>query len=400
MTTVPVVLSAFRRGEWRTSLDRAPLPGPPGRELALVPEIVADADRRWWDSTLPSLPHLTGRRELLLTALELFAHGTVTVGGIGEQSAADFRTALWESAGLPGPLVDRWCAMLRDRVATKDEAPEPDGRLALVALPGNTFTCLESVCDQAERSAGVWLRPSRREPLSAARLVAALLAAGWPPARLGLYPSEQHALPGLLRLTDRQVVYGGAGLAATVGTPGGAPSLTLHGPGRGCALVPPEMPVDEAVAWLLPLVAADSGRFCSNVRTVVCEKPGAAEQLALALAAALDALPPDGPWPLTAFRDPAAADHATRTIRDRLHPDDRVLTRRPPIQVGAAGDVYVLPHLTLLAGHFTGDDPSHPLIGHEVPFPSAAVLSASPEAARAVTAASLFVYRPAKRGPA
>ncbi|MFH8607252.1 hypothetical protein ACH4D5_07170 [Streptomyces sp. NPDC018029] len=390
------VLSAFRRGAWRTSLDRAPLPGPGGRELALVPEIVADADRRWWDSTLPGLPSLTGRRQLLLEALELFDHGAVSVGGLGEQSAEGFRAALWESSGLPGPLVDRWCAMLRDGLLKRGDPPGPDGRLALVALPGNTFTCLESVCDQAERSAGVWLRPSRREPFSAARFVAALLAAGWPPARIGLYPSEQRALSGLLRLTDRHVVYGGAGLAATLRA---SPALNLHGPGRGCALVPPGMPTDEAVAWLLPLVAADSGRFCSNVRTVVCEEPDAAEQLAAALAAALDALPPDGAWPLAAFREPGTAEHAARTVRDRLRPGDRVLTRRPPVLTSAANDVYVLPHLTLLAGHFTHSAPSHPLIGHEVPFPSAAVLSASPEAARAITAASLFVYRPVKRGP-
>ncbi|MEV7194652.1 hypothetical protein AB0N81_23005 [Streptomyces sp. NPDC093510] len=390
------VLSAFRRGEWRTSLDRAPLPGPACGELALVPEIVADADRRWWDSTLPGLPLLTGRRELLLTALELFDRETLTVGGVGEQSAEDFRAALWESAGLPGPLVDRWCAMLRDNLLKRSEAPEPDGRLALVALPGNTFTCLDSVCEQAERSAGVWLRPSRREPLSAARLVAALLAAGWPHARIGLYPGQQRTLHGLLRLTDRHVVYGGAGLAASVRA---SPALTLHGPGRGCALVPSGMPADEAVAWLLPLVAADSGRFCSNVRTVVCEEPDAAERLAHALAAALDALTPDGAWPLTAFREPGSAENATRAVRDRLRPGDRVLTRRPPVLISETNDVHALPHLTLLAGHFTDSARTHPLIGHEVPFPSAAVLSASPEAARAITDESLFVYRPAKRGP-
>ncbi|MET8686886.1 hypothetical protein ABZV77_21985 [Streptomyces sp. NPDC004732] len=394
MTGATTVVSAFRRGEWRTSLDRVPLSGPAGRELAMVPEIVADADRRHWDAALPGLPLLTGRREVLLTALELFDSGTLTVGGIGEQSAEAFRVALWESAGLPGPLVDRWCAMLRDGVLKKDDAPEPDGALALVALPGNTFTCLDAVCDQAERSAGVWLRPSRREPLSAARLVAALLAAGWPRARLGFYPGEQRALQGLLRLTDRHVVYGGAGLASAVRS---SPALTLHGPGRGCALVPAGMPTDDALAWLLPLIAADSGRFCSNVRTVVCEEPDAAESLALSLAAALDALSPFGAWPLTAFREPDAAEAATRGIRDRLHPGDRILTRRPPVLRSATNDVHALPHIALLDGHLTVfKPPHHPLIGHEVPFPFAAVLSASPQAARAIAADSLFVYRPAK----
>ncbi|MFD9908825.1 hypothetical protein [Streptomyces sp. NPDC059063] len=394
-------VSAFRRGTWQGSLDTAPLPGGGGRRLALVPEIVAHADRRWWDGVRADLPPLTERRALVLAALELFARGTVTVGGVGPQSAAEFRTALWESAGLPPPLVDRWCALLHEGAAGRIVSV-PDDALALVSLPGNTFTCLDSVLDQAERSAAVWVRPSRREPLSAARLVAALLAVGWPPARLGLYPTEQRVLHGLVKLTDRHVVYGGAGLAASVRA---APTLTLHGPGRACALLPPGLPVDDAVAWLLPLVAADSGRFCSNVRTVVCQgRPDAgadAEPVAKALAAALDALHP-GPapdpaapdWPLTAFREPGAAERAAASVHTRLRPDDRLLTREPTVVRSARGDVFVRPQLALLDGTFTAADVRHPLVGHEVPFPFAAVLAATPDAARALADGALFVHRP------
>ncbi|MFD5700897.1 hypothetical protein [Streptomyces lasiicapitis] len=398
------VVSAFRAGGWQPSLDTAPLPGPSGTRLALVPHIVAHADRRRWDTVRAGLPPLAGRRQLVLDAVELFRHGTVTVGGLGPQSADAFRAALWESAGLPGPLVERWGAMLYEGAARR-EVRAPDDALALVALPGNTFTCLDSALEQAERSAGVWVRPSRREPLSAARLVAALLTAGWPPDRLGLYPTEQRALHGLLTLTDRHVVYGGAGLAASVRA---SAALTLHGPGRGCALVPPASgadPVDGTVAWLLPLIAADSGRFCSNVRTVVCVDHDP-EPLAKALAAALDALhpgpapdPADARWPLTAFRKPAEADRAAASVRDRLRPGDRLLTREPTVveaprdPESAAGDVFVRPQLALLTGHFSLSA-SHPLIGHEVPFPFAAVLGATAEAARALADEALFVYRP------
>ncbi|WP_030560826.1 hypothetical protein [Streptomyces aureocirculatus] len=422
---------AFRRGEWQPSLDTAPLPGPAGTRLALVPHIVAHSDRRWWDTVHHGLPPLTDRRERVLAALELFRHGTVTVGGLGPQSAAGFRTALWESAGLPGPLVDRWGALLHDGAARRGAAV-PDEALALVSLPGNTFTCLDSVLDEAERSACVWVRPSRREPFSAARLVAALLAVGWPPQRLALYPTEQRVLHGLIGLTDRHVVYGGAGLAASVRD---SAALTLHGPGRGCALVPPPDParadgggsgplaIADTVAWLLPLVAADSGRFCSNVRTVVCVDHDP-EPLAKALATALDALHP-GPapdpaephWPLTAFRDPAEAERAVASVLDRLRPGDRVLTREPALVRGARGDLFARPLLALLHGRGDGglgdgglgvgsigdeglgddglgDKARHPLAGHEVPFPFAAVLGAGADAARALADDSLFVYRP------
>ncbi|QCX80142.1 hypothetical protein C9F11_32785 [Streptomyces sp. YIM 121038] len=392
----PPVVSAFRRGAWQESLDTAALPGSPARRLALVPEIVAHADRRWWRSARTALPPLTDRRARIRAALDLFAHGTVTVGGLGPQSAAAFRGALWESAGLPGPLVGRWCAMLADGVAHR-EVPDSDDALALVALPGNTFTCLDSVLDQAERSAAVWVRPSRREPLSAARLVAALLAADWPAERIGLYPTVQRDLHGLVKLTDRHVVYGGAGLAASMRD---APTLTLHGPGRGCALVPPGLPVDDAVAWLLPLVAADSGRFCRNVRTVVC-LDAEPEPVAKALAAALDGLHPGAApdpaapdWPLTAFRDPGEAERATARVRALLRAGDRLLTREPPVVESASGDVFVRPHLVLLDGHCTASDVAHPLVGHEVPFPFAVVLGATAEAGRAIADGSLFVHRP------
>ncbi|MFJ2768659.1 hypothetical protein [Streptomyces sp. NPDC087300] len=407
------IVEAFRRGAWRTSLDTAPLPGRGESRfgLALVPEIVAASDRRWWDATGRHTPFAAttlapgSRRELLLFALDLFEHGTVTVGGLGTQSAGAFHQALEEVGGVPRPLATRWTGMLRESLRSR-EVPRPDGALALVALPGNTFTCLESVLAQAERSTGVWVRPSRREPLAAARLIGAMLAAGWPPELIGFYPGEQRVLHGLIRLTDRQIVYGGAGLARSVRA---LDSLTLHGPGRGCALVPADLPVAEAVEWLLPLIAADSGRFCSNVRTVVCvDAPDGARQdpepLATALAAALDAIHHPhtdvrDAWPFVAFREPGAVEMIQGVVRDRLRPGDRILTRRPPALVGGTYDVYARPQLALLDGHFTHPD-AHPLIGHEVPFPFAAVLGAAPDAVKAITADSLFVYHPAKRGPA
>ncbi|MEU4799917.1 hypothetical protein [Streptomyces sp. NPDC023327] len=388
------VVGAFRRGGWHTSPDTAALPGTrTAYRLALVPEIVADADHKWWQAVRTDLPPLTDRRELLLAALELFTQGRVEIGGLGEQDADGFRAALWETAGLPGPLVDRWCALLRESLLKVDAGAPADDRLALVALPGNTFTCLDSVLGEAERSGAVWVRPSRREPLSAARLVAALLAVGWPAARLGLYPCAQRSLHGLLRRADRQVVYGGTGLAAALRT---APTLTLHGPGRGCALVPSGMPAGEAVAWLLPLVAGDSGRFCSNVRTIVCADREQSASLASSLADALDAIAPgrhDTDWPLTVFRDPETAHQALRSVRERMRPDDRMLTRRGPIAL-VDGAPCVLPRLVLIQ-----DPEGHPLVGHEVPFPFAAVLHARPDAVRSFTAGSLFVHRPVPSAP-
>ncbi|MFJ9034303.1 hypothetical protein ACIRQP_38805 [Streptomyces sp. NPDC102274] len=397
-------IHAFRRGTWQSSLDEAQLPGDPGVRLALVPEVVAAADRRWWDAAFPCLPPAPAdRRALLLRALDLFEQGDLTVGGLGSQSGDDFRSALWRTAGLPAPLVDRWSGMLRSGLMARHQL-SLDGELTLISLPGNTFTCLAAVLEQVQSSDAVWVRPSRREPLSAARLVAALLAAGWPAERIGFYPSEQRALGGLIRLTDRHVIFGGVGLAASVRS---SAALTLHGPGRGCALVPAGVAAREAADWLLPLIAADSGRFCSNVRTVVCSGP--AEPLATYLAATLDAIDPqlpDNAWPLVAFRQPGSAQRAARSVTDRMRPGDRILTRRPPVLETLGGDTYVLPQLVLMedsAALFDGEDQQHEsqsLIGHEVPFPYATVVSATGRDAAAIAAEALFVYRPPSDGEA
>ncbi|MFI9721894.1 hypothetical protein ACIHFE_19910 [Streptomyces sp. NPDC052396] len=394
MTGEDPLIPAFRRGAWQPSLDTAPLPGDTGLRLALVPEVVAAADRRWWQAQVAALPggfDAGARRKLLAAALELFAGGTVTVPGPGPQSARDFRRELWRTAGLPAPLVDRWCGLLRDRVAR--QAPvAADDALVLVSLPGNTFCCLEAVAEQAAAAGAVWARPSRREPLSAARLVAALLQVGWPPERLGFYPSGQQALPGLIRLTQRQVVYGGAGLAEAMGD---APGLTVRGPGRGCALLPTGFGIAEAVGRLLPLVVADSGRFCSNVRTIVCpDGPERARELAQALGAALDSVrtsPADPRWPLTASRVPGEACRLAEGLLGRLRPGDRLVTRRPVVCRSDGGE-FLAPALVLLAGPVGMTDP-HPLVGYEVPFPFAAVVSATAGEAGAIAAGSLFVHR-------
>ncbi|MFD8815474.1 hypothetical protein ACFV23_29260, partial [Streptomyces sp. NPDC059627] len=386
------LVCAFRRGGWCDSLDTADLGGPGRPRLALVPPVVADADHRWWLGHRPApAPTPAERRDMVLEALDLFRSGTVTVGGLGRQSAAGFRAVLWEHAGLPEALSERWGHMLHERTQARRPAPADDA-LAFVALPGNTFTCLDAVVEQAERSAAVWIRPSRREPWSAARMVAALLEAGWPPDRIGLYPGERRLLATLARRTDRQVVYGGQDLAGSLRD---RPALTVHGAGRGCALVPAHLPVDTAADWLLPLIAADAGRFCSNVRSVVCA--GEAGPLADELAARLSEIRP-GPgerrFPLAAFREPGGAERAAESVTARMRPGDRTLTRRPATVPAPGGGAYALPRLVLLSAPGTHGRP-HPLIGHEVPFPYAAVLSAAdPVTTAAVTARSLFVHRP------
>ncbi|MEU8381809.1 hypothetical protein [Streptosporangium sp. NPDC048865] len=405
-------LPLLRAGRWYRSLDTVPVPG--GPPLCLAPEIMVrdDGARMRARRAATAVPSRARRLELLREAVALFRHGRVPVESLGVQDARGFEEAMRATAGLPPALVRRWSAMLGERLEelAEERAGAPDtGGLTLVSLPANTFTCLEGVLEAALSGAAVWIRPSRREPLSSARLVGALLGAGWPSGTLGYYPSAPRALPALIRATDRQIVYGGDGLAA--GPAADAPSLDLRGPGRACVIVDGREPVDaEDIA---ARIARDAGRFCTCACTVVflrdagpsrdtepsqgvgpsreagtSREAGARwEADARRIAAVLDGIsldPPDPRWPQASWAGADAARMAA-FVSSRVSPGGRVLTRRP-ILAGAGGRAFLAPTLVQV------DDAGHPLVGCELPFPLAVVVSTDEAGARAVAAGSRFVH--------
>jgi Aldehyde dehydrogenase family len=393
----------LRRGRWEPSLDVADVPGADGYQVSLAPRlmIMADARAAGPADADPGTPlGSASRRALLAEAAELFATGTVDLGPLGKQSADAFRDAMREVAGLPAALTDRWSAMLRDQVGRLAE-PEWTVRRTLVVLPANTFTCLEAVGQAVLGSAEVWIRPSRREPVSALRFAAALLAAGWPASRLGFYPCGPEALAALLDATDRQIVFGGDETALRFARQDARPdapqdarhpdALTFNGAGRGCALVAAGADPAAAARWLTPLVAADSGRFCKNVCTILC--PDAPDLIADALASHLDAislLTVDEHYPQAAVAPGRAAAYPPM-IKERLRAGDRIVTVRGTLCPSDSRAAFLAPTLVLLKDPGTPAAP-HPLLALEVPFPFASICAARPAFAQAVSARSRFVY--------
>jgi hypothetical protein len=378
----------YRRGRWYESHDIVDVPG--GERLGLAPAVMVAADARA-TSDPGGAPPVLGRFErvrLLSAALDLFDSGTVDLGPYGLQSAAEFRDALRRTAGLPPVLTDRWIGMLRAELALAEAAASPATRRAraLVSLPANTFTCLEAVFRAALDSEEVWIRPSRREPISALRMAGALLQAGWPPRRLGFYPTTAETLPALIEVCDRPIVFGGERLAERFPA---RPELEVHGPGRGLALVAAGVAPAVAAARLLPLIAADAGRFCTNVCTVLCE--GDPEPLALELAGRLDAIgldPVDERLPQTVVVDPPRAEAHAHAVLDRIDASARMLTRRPTLH-RLHDEVFLAPSLVLLDGSGSA---GHPLLAMEVPFPFASVSRTEPWITEAAESRSLFVY--------
>lgn len=382
------VVAAFRRGRWLESLDVEAVPGAPDLRLSLVPGIVLRDDAR---RALPAtaVPPPDERRAVVRRAVELFGVGTVEVGPLGEQPAVRFHREVAGLLGLPDVLVRRWVDLLAgdvERLLAADRGRDVGGS-TLVWLPGNTFTCLVAVCEAVLDGATAVVRPSRHEPLSAARFVACLLAAGWPADRVRFCPTTPAMLRPLARLTDRQIVYGGP--AVTRVLPASA-AVDLRGPGRGCAVVDARATgagEDAVVARLAELVAGQSGRFCTNVRTVLC-LPGAPADLGERLAETLDGValaPVDRRWPVGWHR-PAAARHLAGVVRACLRADDAVLTGRE-VLVDAGGHSYLAPTLVRTAA-----PEGHPLLGLEPPFPFAAVAAADAAALAALTGGARYVY--------
>lgn len=369
----------FRAGRWYESLDAVPVAG--GLRVCQAPEIMLRDDARKAPAGELDMS-ATARRDLLRAAMVSFRAGAPSVGGIGAQDPSAFARSLGELAGLPESLVWRWCDLLGDSIEELADAG-PDRHRTLVWLPGNTFTCLVAVAEAVLRGSDVVVRPSNREPLSAARFVAALLEAGWPADRIRFCPTGTGQLATLVRATDRQIVYGGAEVGATVA---GLSTVDFRGPGRACAVVAADADPDRTAPWLADLVAGNSGRFCTNVRTVACL--GDPAPVAARLGALLDGIrlaPEDPRLPLGWVSEQEAvraADH----IAGRRSAADTWLTSRELV-VREAGRTYLTPSLLRLSS-----PAGHPLLGCELPFPFASVVAVDEDGARRLAARSRFVY--------
>lgn len=383
-------LQLFRRGRWYESLDTAEVA--PGFRVCLTPEIMLRDDARKAPAGELELTS-AARKDILRAAMSSFRHGAPEVGGIGGQNPGEFAASLGELAGLPEPLVLRWFDLLAGSIdelpdAVPDILPDtvPELHTTLVWLPGNTFTCLVAVAEAILRSSAVVVRPSTREPLSAARFVAALLEAGWPADRIRFCPTATSALDTLIHGTDRQIVYGGETVATAVSA---TSTVDFRGPGRACAVVAADAAdsdPDRTISWLADLIATDSGRFCTNVCTVACL--GDPAPIAEGLGALLDGIeltPADPRWPLGWVSERAATGTAG-FVADRLSSADVWLTSRDLV-VPADGRTFLTPALLRLPSAA-----AHPLLSCELPFPFASVVGVDEPTARQLAARSRFVY--------
>lgn len=384
--TPAVGADIFRRGAVYRSRDRAVTElGNLKVEISLAPPIMLHDDAAWLRRCLrhfSPLPSKAERRDILRSALVTFASGEVRTT-TSLQTATQFAETLGLGYGLPRPLVESWTAVLVRRL--DQLSAEPLGGLELVSLPANTFVCLEACLVALLRSEAVWIRPSRREPFSADRLVGSLLAAGWPAARLALYPTPHEGLLTAVGLVDRAVVFGSGDLITSLS---GRPNVEFRGPGHACALVGADVDIDRASHWLTRLIAAHSGRFCSNIGTILCA--GNTDRIGAMIATALDQIGlgtvTDSAYPLANLHDQTELMRHARWLETRQRDDDLRLTARP-ILVEADGVTVLAPTLIKL-----GRIEDHPLLGLELPFPVACIATAPADRQPSLCGDAGYIY--------
>ncbi|MFD5015250.1 aldehyde dehydrogenase family protein [Streptomyces chartreusis] len=322
-----VQLDAFGANGPYRARNRLTVPdvtGEPLAELSIVPPLFVHRALAALRSPDPLPP---GERAAALErAGRLFASGTI--GGLDPDT---YRELVSRCSGLPIPVVSAATGIVADAAAqaadtvlqARPQAAVGDWRdpatrtgAAVWTRRGNVFAV-----HAAGNHPGVhalWLealalgyrvvvRPSRREPFTPHRLVAALREAGFGADHIALTPTDHTVADTVVAGADLALVYGGDDVVRKYA---GHSTVLPQGPGRAKILV-------TGGDWRVHLdtivdsVADEGGTACVNATAVLVEGgPDEAAAVADALAerlAAIPSLPPQYPEAVLPVQPLAAA---------------------------------------------------------------------------------------------
>src|ERR1700728_3639563 len=133
----------------------------------------------------------------------------------------------------------------------------------------------------------VAVRPSRREPLTAHRLVCALREAGFRADDAVYLPTDHAGADEIIRLADLAMVYGGQ---EVVDKYADDPTVIVNGPGRTKILITAEMDWNDYLDVIVNSIAEHGEMACVNTTAVLYE--GGLAPLARASATRLAAFEP------------------------------------------------------------------------------------------------------------
>jgi acyl-CoA reductase-like NAD-dependent aldehyde dehydrogenase len=133
----------------------------------------------------------------------------------------------------------------------------------------------------------VAVRPSRREPLTAHRLVNALRQAGFRAEDAVYLPTDHGGADEIIRSADIAMVYGGQDVVDKYAHD---PTVVVNGPGRAKILITADRDWRDYIDMIVDSIANLGGMACVNTTAVLCE--GDPVPLARAIAERLAAIEP------------------------------------------------------------------------------------------------------------
>jgi acyl-CoA reductase-like NAD-dependent aldehyde dehydrogenase len=276
--------------------------GTPVAEMSLVPRLFVTRSISTQRAAGP-LP-LAEREAALARAAQIFSTSSIAGLDFDEYVALTCRVS-----GLPMAVARAGAHVVADSLATTLDAvwpaqptgatldwrDQPDGGavwarrgdVLAVHAPGNA-PGVHGLWPQAlALGYRVAVRPSRREPFTAHRLVTALRRAGFRDEDALFLPCDHGTAAELVRTADLALVYGGQDVA---GLYADDPTVLMNGPGRTKILITAEEDWRAHLDVIVDSIAGLGGMACVNATAVLYE--GDPDPLAHAIAEQLSELKP------------------------------------------------------------------------------------------------------------
>ncbi|MBW4720315.1 aldehyde dehydrogenase family protein [Saccharothrix obliqua] len=275
----------------RASRDRCVLTdvsGEPAVDLGLAPPLSVRLTARRMRARPPQCER--ERLAAIARAGELFAGAE-----IDGESPADYCHDHARLSGVPVAAAVRALSVFRDAAARVEEVVRaqrpPDlsgcawtrrGDVLGVLAPGNHPLPHALWLTAIALGWRVAVRPSTRDPLTAARLAKSLHLAGLDPGYCALLPGVHESGDALLSATDLGLVFGSRD---TVARHAGDPRVRAFGPGNSKILVTADVDWREHLDVLVASIGGEGGTQCLHATVVLVEDE--ADEVAEALAEAL-----------------------------------------------------------------------------------------------------------------
>jgi acyl-CoA reductase-like NAD-dependent aldehyde dehydrogenase len=295
-------------GEYRTRNREVinTIAGVPVAELSLVPPLYVSRTIGAQRKVRP-LP-VVQREAALAHAADVFA-GAV-IGGLDFDAYVGLASRI---SGLPIAVTRTGARSVADAVASAFDAVRPARPIgaavdwreertrngsAIWARRGEVFAV--HAAGNGPGVHGLWpqalalgyrvaVRPSRREPLTAHRLVNALRDAGFRPEDAVYLPTDHGGADEIVRSADVAMVYGGQDVVDKYAND---PTVVVNGPGRAKILITTDRDWLDYIDLIVDSIANLGGMACVNTTAVLYEgDPGPLAQAIAERLATIEPLP-------------------------------------------------------------------------------------------------------------